>query len=295
MYINTNIRSLNSQNRLASAAKSLDTSYQRLSSGLRVNTAKDDASGMQISNRLTTEIEVLTQGNRNANDCISMCQVVEGSLDEVTNMIQRIRTLAIQAANGSNSSDERNDINMEVQQLSEEIVRIGTDTTYGGNLNIFEMYASGTSDYAEKISTYQVGSDGTKTISIEFKRLDELLTASVDGENLTIWGNNVSGYQSVDVLTAEDANKTIECMDSLLSNIDSYRATLGAVQNRVSASISNQENVMENLNEARSRIRDADYAKETANMARLNVMQQAASSILVQANQSAEAALNMLQ
>ena len=136
LYVQTNTSSINSQRMLARSTRQLDTSYKRLASGLRINSAKDDAAGLQISNRMTSQINGLTQGNRNANDGISMCQVTEGALDEVTNMLQRIRTLAIQSANGTNSSSERTAINEEVEQLKAEISRIGRDTTFGGNLYI---------------------------------------------------------------------------------------------------------------------------------------------------------------
>ena len=135
LYVTTNVSSLNAQRKLTNATKSLDVTYQQLSSGLRINSAKDDAAGLQISDRLTSQINGLNQGNRNANDGISLCQTIEGGLDEVTNMLQRMRTLALQASNGTNSSDERTAIDEEVQQLEKEICRIGEQTTYGKNIN----------------------------------------------------------------------------------------------------------------------------------------------------------------
>jgi flagellin len=297
-YINTNVSSIHSQRNLGISSKSLDNVYARLSSGVKLNKAKDDASGLQISNRMTTEIEVISQGNRNANDCISMCQVVEGALDEVENMLHRMRTLAVQSRNGTNSSDERSALNDEFQQLSDEIMRVGSDTTYGSNLFVFGMYDAGETDNSKKIHNFKVGADGSKSITVDFRRLDELLETNVSGSNVCLssdsYGVN-NGYSGLTVSSPEDCDTAMEAIDSYLRSIGSYRGELGAVQNRLDAAISNQENVLENLSDARSRIRDTDYARETAEMARLNILQQASASILTQANQRADAALNMLK
>ena len=170
LYVQTNTSSINSQRMLARSTRQLDTSYERLSSGLRINSAKDDAAGLQISNRMASQINGLTQGNRNANDGISMCQVTEGALDEVTSMLQRIRTLAIQSANGTNSSAERTAINEEVQQLIKEVRRVGTDTSYGGNLKILGSGVGST--------VFQVGSNAYQTISLTMKSLSKLVTVT---------------------------------------------------------------------------------------------------------------------
>ncbi len=297
-YINTNVSSIHSQRHLGVSTKSLNEVYERLSSGIKVNKAKDDASGLQISNRMTTQIEIITQGNRNANDCISMCQVVEGSLDEVSNMLNRMRTLAVQARNGTNSSDERRALNDEFQQLSDEIMRVGTDTTYGSNLYVFGMYENGDTDDANKFHSFKVGADGSKSINVSFRRLDELLRTGISGANVCLGSDSYGlsqGYSALDVLSPENCDATMDAIDNYLRNIDSYRGELGAVQNRLDAAISNQENVVENLSDARSRIRDTDYARETAELARLNIIQQASASILTQANQRADTALGMLQ
>ncbi len=299
-YINTNMSSINSMRNLSVTGRGLDTCYERLSSGLRINRAKDDASGLQISNRMGTEIDVLTQGNRNANDCVSMCQVIEGALDEVTNMLQRMRTLAVQSRNGTNSDEERSALDSEFQVLSREVMRVGTDTTYGSSLYLFEMYAKGENDNALKTFDFQVGADGTKTVSLKFLRLDELLEVNQGGQIYGLSGDYLeqdpsSGFVPLDVLSDTDSDAAIDLLDTFLSNIDSYRSNLGAMQSRMEASVATQENIIENLSDSRSRIRDADYARETASMARYNVLQQAATSILTQANQRPEAALGMLQ
>ena len=293
LYVQTNTSSINSQRMLARSTRQLDTSYERLSSGLRINSAKDDAAGLQISNRMASQINGLTQGNRNANDGISMCQVTEGALDEVTSMLQRIRTLAIQSANGTNSSAERIAINEEVQQLIKEVRRVGTDTSYGGNLKILGQDVSDT--------VFQVGSNAYQTISLTMKSLTTLVTvtASVPIPNssgttaATIDPNTT--LSNMTVTSADDSQKTIAFMSEIIRQVDSYRAELGAVQNRMESTISNQENVIENVSDARSRIRDVDYAVETANMTQQSIIQQASTTILTQANQKTQIAMNLLQ
>ena len=293
LYVQTNTSSINSQRMLARSTRQLDTSYERLSSGLRINSAKDDAAGLQISNRMASQINGLTQGNRNANDGISMCQVTEGALDEVTSMLQRIRTLAIQSANGTNSSAERIAINEEVQQLIKEVRRVGTDTSYGGNLKILGPDVSDT--------VFQVGSNAYQTISLTMKSLSKLVTVTASVNILNSSGNTAATIDpnttlsNMTVTSADDSQKTIAFMSEIIRQVDSYRAELGAVQNRMESTISNQENVIENVSDARSRIRDVDYAVETANMTQQSIIQQASTTILTQANQKTQIALNLLQ
>ena len=288
LYVQTNTSSINSQRMLSRSTRQIDTSYQRLASGMRINSAKDDAAGLQISNRMTSQINGLTQGNRNANDGISMCQVTEGALDEVTNMLQRIRTLAIQSANGTNSSAERIAINEEVQQLATEIKRIGTDTSFGGTLKVLGPSAGST--------VFQVGSNAYETISLTMKTMSDLVTLTANvAVNATV--SLVAGFtlSKVTVTSANDSQKTIAFMSEVIRQVDSYRAELGAVQNRMESTISNQENVIENVNDARSRIRDVDYAVETAAMTQQSIIQQASTTILAQANQKTQIAMNLLQ
>ena len=288
LYVQTNTSSINSQRMLSRSTRQIDTSYQRLASGMRINSAKDDAAGLQISNRMTSQINGLTQGNRNANDGISMCQVTEGALDEVTNMLQRIRTLAIQSANGTNSSAERIAINEEVQQLATEIKRIGTDTSFGGTLKVLGPSAGST--------VFQVGSNAYETISLTMKSMSQLVTLTANvAVNATV--SLVAGFtlSKVTVTSANDSQKTIAFMSEVIRQVDSYRAELGAVQNRMESTISNQENVIENVNDARSRIRDVDYAVEAAAMTQQSIIQQASTTILAQANQKTQIAMNLLQ
>ena len=468
LYVQTNTSSINSQRMLARSTRQLDTSYKRLASGLRINSAKDDAAGLQISNRMTSQINGLTQGNRNANDGISMCQVTEGALDEVTNMLQRIRTLAIQSANGTNSSSERTAINEEVEQLKAEISRIGRDTTFGGNLYILgsdlggvdirldpvtpdpgtypidpnltnpadqlraraqlapskalgkqraaengrdealnsakqgnvekakqyamvaekaakeaelakdkanecaiqarDQYRSqyealsdddpnkrtaqekvkqaeallteataaalnartyadaaakapkaasaaavaglpngGTADAAVAVQVanladntdynvnYQVGSNAYQIVGLNMMSLYSLVTIS---SAMTVGGNTVASgtnLSNISVQSYSSSQETIAVVSEFIRKVDSYRAEMGAVQNRLEATISNQENVIENVSDARSRIRDVDYAVETANMTQQSIIQQASTTILTQANQKTQIALNLLQ
>ncbi|MFQ2045639.1 flagellin B [Aeromonas veronii] len=300
MYINTNISSLNAQRNLMNTNKSLDTSYTRLASGLRINTAKDDAAGLQISNRLTSQVNGLNQGNRNANDGISVAQTAEGAMDEITSMLQRMRTLAQQSANGSNNTDDRVALQQEYDQLTTEIDRISSDTTFGGQKLLDGKYKG----------SFQVGADATQTIT--FKMTSAFTISGIAGASkgsATIATSSAGSKEpykvtaattavTVDnmksIKTASGAQSAMANLDFMIKAVDSKRAELGAVQNRFDSTIRNQSNVSENLSAARSRIRDADFATETANLTKQNILQQAASSILAQANQRPQSALSLL-
>ncbi len=298
MFINTNTSSLNAQRNLMNTSKSMDTSYTRLASGLRINSAKDDAAGLQISNRLTSQINGLDQGNRNANDGISLAQTAEGAMDEVTGMLQRMRTLAQQSANGSNSDKDRAALQKEVNQLGSEINRISKDTTFAGTKLLDGNYSG----------TFQVGADANQTIGFSLAQsggfsisgiakqagtdvnLGTIIGTSID--MTTIFGGGADG--DINIGTQADAQAVLAATDLMLEVVDSKRAELGAVQNRLDSTIRNQANISENVSAARSRIRDAASATETANMTKQNILQQAASSILAQANQRPQSALSLL-
>ncbi|HGY0991224.1 TPA: flagellin B [Aeromonas salmonicida subsp. pectinolytica] len=300
MYINTNTSSLNAQRNLMNTNKSLDTSYTRLASGLRINTAKDDAAGLQISNRLTSQVNGLDQGNRNANDGISVAQTAEGAMDEVTSMLQRMRTLAQQSANGSNNTDDRTALQQEYDQLTTEIDRISSDTTFGGQKLLDGSYKG----------SFQVGADAGQTITFKMTSaftISGIAAASKGSATVaaTTAGSKepykvTSGTTPVTVTnmnsikSASSAQSAMANLDFMIKAVDSKRAELGAVQNRFDSTIRNQSNVSENLSAARSRIRDADFATETANLTKQNILQQAASSILAQANQRPQSALSLL-
>ncbi|EQB8041180.1 flagellin [Aeromonas hydrophila] len=300
MYINTNISSLNAQRNLMNTNKSLDTSYTRLASGLRINTAKDDAAGLQISNRLTSQVNGLDQGNRNANDGISVAQTAEGAMDEVTSMLQRMRTLAQQSANGSNNTDDRTALQQEYDQLTTEIDRISSDTTFGGQKLLDGKYKG----------SFQVGADAGQTITFKMtsaftisgiaaaSKGSATVAASTAGSKepykVTAGTSPVTVANMNSIKTASGAQSAMANLDFMIKAVDSKRAELGAVQNRFDSTIRNQSNVSENLSAARSRIRDADFATETANLTKQNILQQAASSILAQANQRPQSALSLL-
>lgn len=309
LYVQTNVSSLNSQRRLNSATKSLDTTYQRLSSGLRINSAKDDAAGLQISNRLTNQINGLQQGNRNANDGIALCQTMEGALDETTSMLQRIRTLAIQAANGTNTTVDRQAIQQEVAQLSAEITRIACKTTFAGRQCLAGVAGSdhgGVLDSKGKV-TFQVGAYAFDTLGVSMsngftlsgiyaeKHATNKITSvnPLDEQKAGLYLNANKAYE-FNCYTQCNAQYTIQAIDEIINVVDSKRAELGAIQNRMESTIRNQENVAENVSDARSRIRDADYAEEASNLSAQNIVQQAATSILTQANQRPSIAMSLL-
>ena len=310
LYVQTNVSSLNSQRRLNSATKSLDTTYQRLSSGLRINSAKDDAAGLQISNRLTNQINGLQQGNRNANDGIALCQTMEGALDETTSMLQRIRTLAIQAANGTNTTVDREAIQQEVAQLSAEITRIACKTTFAGRQCLAGVAGSdhgGVLDSKGKV-TFQVGAYAFDTLGVSMSNGFTLsgIYAEKHGTNKItstdelaeqkagLYVNKTTKAYEFNCYTQCNAEYTIQAIDEIINVVDSKRAELGAIQNRMESTIRNQENVAENVSDARSRIRDADYAEEASNLSAQNIVQQAATSILTQANQRPSIAMSLL-
>ncbi len=300
MFINTNTSSLNAQRNLMNTTKSLDTSYTRLASGLRINSAKDDAAGLQISNRLTSQVNGLDQGNRNANDGISLAQTAEGAMDEVTGMLQRMRTLAQQSANGSNSDKDREALQKEVDQLGSEINRISTDTTFAGTKLLDGTYTG----------SFQVGADANQTIGFSLNQSAGFSIsgiAAAAGTTISVLNaasavttvaiTNIFGSGSaggISISTQSKAQQVLAAADAMLGVVDSKRAELGAVQNRLDSTIRNQANISENVSAARSRIRDADFATETANMTKQNILQQAASSILAQANQRPQSALSLL-
>lgn len=300
IYVNTNVSSLNAQRQLSKSGSTLDEAFQRLSSGLRINSAKDDAAGMQISSRLTGQINGLTQGNRNANDGISLAQTAEGALDEMTGMFQRIRTLAGQAANGSNTQADRAALQLEMRQLGEEINRISADTTFGGTNLLDGSYSA----------EFQVGADANQTISMTMTSIAAATGGTVSVNSFTVSGlaaaaSSVSGVSAgadtafanasgLSFTSVGEAQDVLAAVDAMIGAIDAKRAQLGAVQNRFSSTIRNQTNIIENVSAARSRIKDADFAVETATLTKAQILQQASSTILSQANQRPQSALSLL-
>lgn len=295
IYVNTNVTSLNTTNKLSKATNSLDTTYKRLSSGYRINSAKDDAAGLQISDRLTSQINGLKQGNRNANDGIALAQTAEGALDEVHTMLQRIRTLSVQAANGTNTTADRNSIQGEVSQLCSEINRIACKTTFGKQ-EILSGAGKGLVDAKGKIS-FQVGANANDTTSVSLSSgftIEQMSKAHGGTDKGKLLDDADGRGKTFDVSTASKAQDVLADIDSYIGYVDKKRGEFGAVQNRLESTISNQSNIAENESDARSRIRDTDYAEEAANLSQQNIIQQAATSMLTQANSRPQIALSLL-
>ncbi len=260
--INTNIVSLNTQRNLSASQSSLHTSIQRLSSGLRINSSKDDAAGLAIATRMDAQIRGQNVAIRNANDALSLAQTTEGALGKVSDALQRMRELAVQSANGSNSDDDRTNLDAEFQQLADEVDRLGTQKFNG--VDIFGSTAT----------TFQVGADSSDTIDVD-------ATAAI----------SISG----DITDASNASTAIDDIDTALSEANASRASLGAVQNRFDSVISFLQTSVENQSAAKSRIMDADFATETANMTRGQILQQAGTAMLAQANSLPNGVLSLLK
>jgi flagellin len=371
--VNTNVAAMTAQRHLNSAANAQQTSMERLSSGFKINSAKDDAAGLQISNRLNVQSRGLDVAVRNANDGISIAQTAEGAMNETTNILQRMRDLSLQSANGSNSKAERVAIQEEVTALNDELNRIAETTSFGGNkllngthgtksfqigadngeavmLNLRDMRSDnammGGESYkaAEgKDKNWGVSQDSSMTmtltdsfgqeqeITINAKQGDDieelatyingqqdLVSASVDesGRLQVFAGNNkvdgevsfsgdlageldMSGAKAVtvdtiDVTTVGGSQESVAIIDAALKYVDSHRAELGAFQNRFNHAVNNLDNINENVNASKSRIRDTDFAKETTSMTKSQILQQASTSILAQAKQAPNSALSLL-
>ncbi len=360
VYVNTNYSALQGQRYLGNVQNSLTTTYQRLSSGMRINSAKDDAAGLQIADRLTSQINGLNQGNRNASDGIALAQTVEAGMDEISGMLQKIRTLAVQARltsqinglnqgnrnasdgialaqtveagmdeisgmlqkirtlavqanNGTNTMDDRKSLAKEASSLATEISRIAMQTTFAGKTVLNGKQANsidpvagnnqgGGKGEAQNI-TLQVGSNKGDTISFNLVNLQFSIAASkagVDKAKISNQGgDNVAfkadgGTITVNFSTSARVADIIGYMDQMISYVDGQRADLGAIQNRLESSIRNQSNVAANEADARSRIRDADFAEESANLSQQSIIQQAAASMLMQANTRPQLGLSLL-
>ncbi|WP_343349777.1 flagellin [Pseudomonas sediminis] len=385
LTVNTNIASLNTQRNLNTSSRALDTSLQRLSTGSRINSAKDDAAGLQISNRLTSQINGLGVAVKNANDGISLAQTAEGALQQSTNILQRMRDLSLQSANGSNSDSERTALNAEVNQLKKELDRISNTTTFGGRklldgtfgttsfqvgsaaneaisvkigemsttaltgevhevagdaitldpaatppetINNYELEATATTysftfadgsvkevdiaagstiaDVASQINDANIGvgayvdvnsaGDEAAINLVSNQEITDITGAgAMTGETTSTVSTTATNIADVNVSTASDAQKAILLIDQAIVSIDSQRADLGAVQNRFDNTIANLQNIGENVSAARGRIQDTDFAAETANLSKNQVLQQAGTAILAQANQLPQAVLSLLR
>lgn len=282
--INTNIRAVMVQNALQANDRNLTSSMQQLSSGKRINSAKDDAAGLAISSRMTQEIQALDQASRNANDAISLIQTAEGSTAEITSMLQRMRELAIQSVNDTNSNDQRGLLDGEFQQLKQQIEQVAQNTQWNG-FAILDG-TCGTSG----VLSFQVGSGAGQTLEIElgdFSAAGGIVDAvTSDFEDAT---------PTITIASADDATASLGFLDAAMTALNEKRANMGAVMNRLQHVIDNLINVSSNTTQSRSTIEDADYAKVSSAMARAQIIQQAATAVLAQANTSQQTVLKLLQ
>jgi flagellin len=384
LTINTNVASLNAQRNLNTSSMDLATSLQRLSSGLRINSAKDDAAGLAISERMTTQIRGMNVAMRNANDGVSLAQTAEGSLDSVSNALQRIRELSVQSANATNSTSDRAALNAEAQQLKSEINRVATQTNFNGvklldgsftnktfqvgansgetisisNIVNAQSTALGVTSVASaaqsaatsfgttiatgnitvqdaagvaiNVAGFVTGADANGVASSVLQAINDIssqtgvyatitdgttdqitltsennITVTIDGTNataastglstLTATAANVTGFDALDISSAGGANTAINFMDSALNAVNTARADLGAIQTRFESVVSNLSINSENTSAARGRIRDADFAAETASLSRNQILQQAGTAMLAQANQLPQNVLSLLR
>jgi flagellin len=270
--INTNVKSLVAQNSLTVNNRALSKTMEQLSTGKRINSAADDAAGLAISNKMTSQIKGLNQAVRNANDGISMLQTAEGATQEITNMLQRIRELAVQSANDTYDEADRTALAQEVGELEAEITRIATNTKWNG-MEILSPAAT-----AKNI---QVGMENDATSAIE-----------IDFQDMTAGGLDVAG---LDLSTHTAAQGVLDVVDTAIATVDSFRSEMGAKMNRLNYAADNMANVSMNTSASRSRIQDTDYAQATTELARTQIIQQAATAMLAQANQAPSAVLSLLQ
>ena len=271
--INTNVMSLNAQRNLSASGGSLATSMQRLSSGLRVNSAKDDSAGLAIAERMNAQVKGMNVAIRNANDGISLSQTAEGALGKIGDSLQRMRELAVQSANGSNSTDDRANLDAEYQQLALEVTRVLDGTKFNGT-NLLNAAAT---------LTFQVGANNVAEDQIDIATTD--LTA----------GAGVTAVVAGDITTDANALTAMDNLDDAIDEITTARATFGAVQNRFDSVISNLQVSSENLAASRGRIMDADFAVETSNLSRGQILQQAGTAMVAQANQLPQGVLSLLR
>ena len=271
--VNTNVFSLNSQRALTKSQMSMQTSLQRLSSGLRINSAKDDAAGLALSERFTAQIRGLEQANRNANDGISMLQTAEGAMSEISSSLQRMRELAVQSVNDTVSATDKKSLDAEYQALATEITRNTNATKFNGVLVIG----------AVATLTFQIGFEANADNQVTVGTVD---VAAASGVASAIAGA---------ISTKASASYMVGAIDIALNKISALRADFGAAQNRLESTVRNNANIAENQSAARSRILDADFAKETANLTRTQILQQAGVAMLAQANQIPQSVLRLLQ
>jgi len=278
MVVNTNISALNAQRQMLKTNNSLSTSMQRLASGLRVNSAKDDAAGLAIADKMTSQIRGMGVAVRNANDGISLSQTAESAMGELTGIMQRMRDLAVQSANGGAvGQDDREKMNDEFKSLQSELTRIITSTEFNGKKVINGSLSAG--------GDFQVGANNAA---------DNKITVSITNLSQAI-SNALAGNITVSGATTSNAISAIDVLDAAIKTVDAARSKLGATQSRFTTTISNLQSSIENQSAARSRIQDADFASETAQLSRNQILQQAGTAMLSQANQAPNAVMGLLR
>jgi flagellin len=284
--VNTNVNASIAQNALVRNDRSMNTAMERLSTGQRINSAADDAAGLAIASRMTSQIRGLETGIRNANDAISMISTADGALVEVTNMLQRMRELALQASNGTTTSADRNYLNSEYANLISEIDRIAQNTQWNGS-DLLNHTTTASSTFA-----YQVGANGGQTISVDFGDFNNTGASGVM-QDLNSAHGSIAATTTASALTT--ATSAVVAIDSTITSVNEQRATFGAKINQLTYAVDNLSNVKVNSEAARSRILDTDYAKETSELARTQIIQQAGTAMLAQANQLPQTVLSLLQ
>ena len=286
LTVNTNVASLSAQRSLGGSQNMLNTSLERLSTGLRINSAKDDAAGLAIGERFTSQVRGLNQAARNTNDAISLVQTAEGALKEVSSNLQRIRELAVQSVNATNSASDRDALDGEVQQLIAEIDRVASKTTFNGA----ELL-----DGTFSVQAFQVGANAGDTITITKIASTDSGAVFVTAATVSAGGVATVAATSVEVSTAALASAAIATIDNALSAVNATRASLGAFQNRFESVVASVQTTSENLSASRSRVVDADFAQETANLTKAQILQQSGIAMLSQANSVPQNVLALLQ
>ncbi len=293
--VNTNANASIAQNALARNERSMNTAMERLSTGQRINSASDDAAGLAIGSRMTSQIRGLETGIRNAADAISMISTADGALIEVTNMLQRMRELALQASNGTTTEADRNYLNAEYQNLISEIERIAVNTQWNGRA-ILDGSANATGD---STVAFQVGANGGQTVAVNFGNISQdsgsgaTVFEPFEASGTMAAGSFISAQTTASAITT--ATGAITQIDSAITAVNSQRATFGAAMNQLTYAVDNLSNVRVNAEASRSRIMDADYAVETSELARTQIISQAGTAMLAQANQLPQTVLSLLQ
>jgi flagellin len=299
MRINHNIAALNTYNNFNKASQAQSNSMEKLSSGLRINSAKDDAAGLAISEKMRGQVRGLDQASRNAQDGISLMQTAEGALTETQDILQRMRELAVQSSNDTNTDADRGQIQKEVDQLAKEVTRISNDTEFNTKKLLTGAADGNNADVTDAASlTFHIGANADQNITLDIKAMDakSLGVAGTDAGNVAATGTDKAATTTgISVSTQSDANTAITSIQSAIDKVSTERSNLGSYQNRLDHSINNLNTSSENLSAAESRIRDVDMAKEMMEQTKNSILSQASQAMLSQANQQPQQVLQLLR